>query len=257
MTAVKQTWIQRLYVVCRWLEPFVVASHRAAAALWEIGDVGRGLIEVTTIRSKTRAHGVLLHRTDEMPTGDRRVKDLIPVTDPTRTVIDCCAVLPEDAAQAVMDDACHKRLTTPGRILARVEDLAERGRNGLALARTLVERRIDGGERIESRLTRKLFSLVKASHLPNPVCLFPVTLPNGLTLHPDLSYPALMVAIEADGYEEHGKRLGWQRDKHRDNPLQVLGWIVLRFSWDDVTRRPEYVIATIEDALRSRGALLQ
>jgi very-short-patch-repair endonuclease len=64
-----------------------------------------------------------------------------------------------------------------------------------------------------------------------------------------------MIAIEAEGYEHHGPQPGWQTDMHRMNPLQNLGWIVLRFSWGDVTERREYVISTVEDAFRCRGIL--
>jgi hypothetical protein len=256
VAAARPSWVQRLYAVCRWFEPFVVASHRSAARLLELGDVRSSILEVTISCERRGASDVVLHSTDDMRSSDRRVKDQIPVTDPTRTVIDCCAVLPERSAEAVLDDACHQGLTTPERVLQRIDDLAARGRRGIALARALCERRIDRGESVESRLTRMLLRLIQQSHLPNPVTLFPVTLANGVTLHPDLSYPASLIAIEAEGYEHHGPRPGWQMDMHRFNPLQVLGWIVLRFSWEDVVRRPEYVIATIEDALRQRGAIL-
>lgn len=108
----------------------------------------------------------------------------------------------------------------------------------------------------ESRLTRKVLRLIREGALPIPASLHPVRLRNGVTIHPDLAYPEFMIAIEADGWKDHGRPDGWQRDKHRDNPLQTLGWIVLRFTWEDVTDRPAYVIETIADALRSRGALL-
>ena len=62
-----------------------------------------------------------------------------------------------------------------------------------------------------------------------------------------------MIAIEADGWRDHGRKQGWQGDMHRGNPLQNMGWIVLRFSWEDVTTRPGYVLETIADALRRRG----
>lgn len=62
--------------------------------------------------------------------------------------------------------------------------------------------------------------------------------------------------MEADSYKHHGDWAGQQRDMRRTDLLQPLGWIVLRFSWEDVTQRPRYVIATIEDALKQRGVLV-
>lgn len=228
--AVKPSWLQEMYAVCRWLEPSVVASHRSAAVVWNLGDIPPGIFEVTVAEATRQAADVRVHVTDQMPRSHRRVRQLVPVTDPARTVIDCCGVMSEKAALAVIDDACHAQLTTPDHLLHRIEELAARGRNGVGLARKLVRQRIDNDEAPESRLTRMLLRLIQASTLPNPMSLVPVTLPNGVTIHPDLGYPSLKIAIEADGWKEHGKPAGWQGDRHRDNPLQTLGWIVLRFT---------------------------
>lgn len=253
MAAVPQSWEQQLYALCRWLEPDVVASHRAAARLLGLGDIKTDLLEVTVPVKRERPPGVIIHTSDVMPPCDRRIRRLIPATDATRTAIDCCAVLSEKSAQAVIDDACHHRMTTPDRLIQRIDGLAARGRNGVGLARELVEARIRNLEMPESRLTRMVLRLIQESPLPNPVSLHPVELPSGVTIHPDLAYPWLLIAIEADGWGEHGRPEGWQRDRHRDNPLQNLGWIVLRFTWEDVTMRQEYVLRTVADALRRRG----
>jgi hypothetical protein len=175
--AVPRSWLQELYAVCRWLEPDVVVSHRAAARYWQLGDLRQEIIEVTAPTTGRRADDVLIHTTDE----------------------------------------CKGP---------------------------------------ESRLTRMLLRLIQRSSLPDPQCLFPVRLPSGVTIHPDLGYPWLKIAIEADGWKEHGKPTGWQGDRDRDNPLQSNGWIVLRLTWYDVTQRPQYCLDTIADALRQRGSLL-
>jgi hypothetical protein len=41
----------------------------------------------------------------------------------------------------------------------------------------------------------------------------------------------------------------FQLDRQRDNLAQLAGWIILRFTWDDIVKRPSYVIATVRDAL--------
>jgi hypothetical protein len=127
-----------------------------------------------------------------------------------------------------------------------------KGRRGLGRARRLIAKRIREGARPESRLTRKLLNLIVAAALPIPVSLHEIRLPDGRILHPDLAYPDLMIAIEADSYKHHGDDRGWRSDIHRDNGLQPAGWIVLRFTWDDVVNKPDYVIQTITDALRAR-----
>lgn len=44
------------------------------------------------------------------------------------------------------------------------------------------------------------------------------------------------------------------RDHHRRNELSELGWTVLVFTWLDVTREPERVLATVRRA-RARSSM--
>ena len=256
--AAPSSQLQEIYSACRWLGPEAFASHRSAARIWQLGDVtSDGRPEVTVVgKDRKSSNGVIVHRTGELLGCDRRTKNLIPVTDPTRTVIDCCAVLSDRGAEAVMDDALHARYTTVDRLTSRLDALAGCGRNGTGRARRLLARRIAEVERPESRLTRRVLRLIQASALPNPVSLHAIRLPDGRTLHPDLAYPDLLIAIEADSYKHHAHERGWLTDIDRDNVLQGLGWIVLRFTWKDVTTRPDYVIARIAEALRRRGLLV-
>ena len=57
------------------------------------------------------------------------------------------------------------------------------------------------------------------------------------------------MAIEVDGYEHHSSPEAFQRDRTRQNRLVALGWTVLRFTWDDVVKRPAMVAQTIRDAV--------
>lgn len=65
----------------------------------------------------------------------------------------------------------------------------------------------------------------------------------------DFAYPALMLAIEVDGYGPHSSRRAFQNDRDRQNVLVGLGWTVLRFTWADVVKRPDHVAAVIREAI--------
>ncbi|MDQ1246598.1 MAG: hypothetical protein QG597_966 [Actinomycetota bacterium] len=67
----------------------------------------------------------------------------------------------------------------------------------------------------------------------------------------DLAFPEQKVFIEIDGRAYHGLDR-FQHDRTRQNLLVQAGWTVLRFTWEDVTRRPEHVVAQIRDVLESR-----
>ena len=61
-------------------------------------------------------------------------------------------------------------------------------------------------------------------------------------------YAELRLAIEVDGFEHHSSPDAFQRDRTRQNRLVALGWTVLRFTWEDVVKRPAMVAQTIRDA---------
>jgi very-short-patch-repair endonuclease len=65
----------------------------------------------------------------------------------------------------------------------------------------------------------------------------------------DFAYVAERVIIEVDGRLFHGPDVH-ESDRERDNAAGLAGWRVLRFTWHMVTKRPDYVLATIAEALR-------
>lgn len=65
----------------------------------------------------------------------------------------------------------------------------------------------------------------------------------------DLADPERRIAIEADGRAAHDGPDALYEDRFRQNVLVLAGWVVLRFTWADVLRRPGYVVATVRRAL--------
>jgi very-short-patch-repair endonuclease len=57
----------------------------------------------------------------------------------------------------------------------------------------------------------------------------------------DVAIPARRIAIEVDGMAYHTDVDRFQRDRSKHNALTALGWTVLRFTWADLTQRPDYV----------------
>ena len=57
---------------------------------------------------------------------------------------------------------------------------------------------------------------------------------------PDLVDTRLRVLVECDSFEWHGSREALERDARRYTRLAVAGWIVIRLTYDDVMRHPEY-----------------
>jgi len=68
----------------------------------------------------------------------------------------------------------------------------------------------------------------------------------------DLADEALGIVLEADSFEFHGERAALSRDCERYDELVARGWLVLRFTWEQVMLRPEWVAGVIERTVRRR-----
>ncbi|HET6988341.1 MAG TPA: DUF559 domain-containing protein, partial [Kribbella sp.] len=68
----------------------------------------------------------------------------------------------------------------------------------------------------------------------------------------DLGHRVARLAVEADGYEFHGSRRDFAADCHRYDELVAAGWLVLRFTYEQVIGDPAWVVATIRAALAQR-----
>jgi very-short-patch-repair endonuclease len=79
----------------------------------------------------------------------------------------------------------------------------------------------------------------------------------GLPFHQwkiDIAFPGARLAIEIDGWAWHTDVERFRTDRHKGNALVKAGWTVLRFTWHDLTNRPDYVLAQIQAALRAARA---
>ncbi len=59
--------------------------------------------------------------------------------------------------------------------------------------------------------------------------------------------------LEVDGWAWHHAPDRFQRDRARQNALISAGWVVLRFTWLDLTNDPAGVIRQVRDALWKRS----
>lgn len=73
-------------------------------------------------------------------------------------------------------------------------------------------------------------------------------LPNGGIVWLDSAYPDKLLFLETCGWGPHRNRRAFVRDRRRENQVVLLGWKPLGFTWDDVTLRPEEMVAEVEAA---------
>ncbi|MEA2310426.1 MAG: hypothetical protein QOE28_394, partial [Solirubrobacteraceae bacterium] len=69
----------------------------------------------------------------------------------------------------------------------------------------------------------------------------------------DFTWTAQRVAVEVDGWETHGTRAAFGRDRRRSTELTLAGWTVVRFTYDDIVHEPGYVARALSELLAARG----
>ena len=229
------------------------ASHRAAAAIWGI-DLGRQpTIEVVTTRpSSSRTPGVIVHRPLRLPPHHTTVERGIPLTTVPRTLVDLGATVPEFLVARALEVSLTRRLVTMDDVVRMIAESGGRGRRGVGVLRRVVDGRDLGARPADSVLEAAMARLCRDAGLPEPEYQYEVVV-GGRRRRLDFAYPALLIAIELDGWAEHLRIEKFRDDRVRANDLTLLGWTVVRFTWHDVIHRPGYVASTLRRLLVDRN----
>jgi very-short-patch-repair endonuclease len=69
----------------------------------------------------------------------------------------------------------------------------------------------------------------------------------------DLADRSLRIVVECDGFETHGGRDAFVRDLVRFTSLVSAGWRPLRFTWEQVMFRPEWVVRRVRATVDLAG----
>lgn len=203
-----------------------------------------GLAHVHTGRGRS-ATGVVVHGVLPCPGDVVTVSAGHRVTSRPRTVLDCLATFD-------LDEALDLYAWATTRQVVRREDVVEElrarfGRPGArTLRRLLVLTRGGAVSAAEHRLHATLRRAgvtgwragVRIEDLDGPVAVV------------DVLFPRSRLVVEVDGERAHSGREAFVADRRRQNRLVNAGYRVLRFTWWDLTERPDAVIAEIRRALR-------
>jgi very-short-patch-repair endonuclease len=212
-------------------------SHREAAALHGIRPSNRTRIDVTTAtRGRARLPRIELHGS-RLDRSDVAVRAAIPVTTLARTIVDLAGVVSKDhLARALGEAERLGALDVEAIEAARRRVRGRRGRGDAVLRAVLESHRAHGATLIRSQLEERFLALVEAHGLPRPRLNAHV---EGCEV--DALWRDHRLVVELDGYAFHHTRRAFQRDRSKANALALHGYVVLRYTHDDVTRCPERV----------------
>ena len=218
------------------------ASHHAALGLYAVRPLPRGAVDVTVVGRRVRQRGVRAHSTRFLHADERRELRGIPVTSPARALLEVASELTARELADAVELAQIKRLVTKAE-LARAIERSPR-RRGVAALRALVEEPAF----TRSLAERKLVALLRAAKLPEPVF-------NALVEHQEVDalWQRQRVVLEFDSYGFHATRAAFERDRRKTADLTRARYLVLRTTWNELTRHSHALIARIAEALALSG----
>ncbi|MEV4508766.1 DUF559 domain-containing protein [Dactylosporangium sp. NPDC049525] len=222
-------------------------SHTSALEVWRLPAPATGPIHLTVEHGHQLrgATGVRVHRR-KAPLDDVAVRDRMRVVRVERAVVDSWPLLELDAGRAPAIVAVNRRMTTPDRLMAAVEQAPRiGGRRGLV---RLVEL-LQAGCRSQLELWGYQRVFVGAG-FEGLRWQAPVRI-GGHTVYLDAFDAGTGVDFELDGTEFHAGLADRERDLRRDAALQAEGFTVVRFSHARLRRDPDGVR---RDALAVMGA---
>lgn len=166
------------------------------------------------------------------------------VTSPVRTVVDCALDLPFDEALSVADSATRNGLDRQA-LLGAVAALSPQHR-----------RKASGVLKHFSAEAENPFeSVLRAICLGIPGLSLEVQhviKDKGFYARVDIAEVALRIVIEAESLAHHADRDDLRRDCRRYTGLAGRGWVVLRFTWDEVMGDPDYVREAVRRTVEVR-----
>jgi very-short-patch-repair endonuclease len=217
-----------------------VVSHRSAALHWgwrmkTVPD--KPDVLVPRNRKHVREWEAALHwgslTSDEIE-GD--------YTSQRRTITDCMRGLPFDEALSIADSSLRMRSFQQPTLMELAAEV--KGTGAPQARRVAAEASGEADNPFESVLRAISLDVAGLRLVPQ------VVLAEGPVLRPDLVDESLRLVVEAESFEWHGERSQLVRDCKRYTRLTLLGWWVMRFSWEAVMLNPDYVRACLEEFVR-------
>ena len=228
-----------------------VLSHRDAAMLWGLMRSSRRLIDVTSTGQKGRKlPGIDLHTAALLPC-DVSAHSGIPCTSPSRTMLDFAAV----AAPRPLERAYEHGWLLGLLDLRTLWDVLDRagGHHGARRLKALVSSYRAGTNLTNSTLEELFLRLIDEGGVERPELNVHLPVP-GEEMNVDCLWRAnrLVVEIDSRRYHQLNPR-AFTEDRRRDRVLRLAGYNPVRFTDEELVRRPQHVIETVV-ALLARGA---
>jgi hypothetical protein len=232
--------------------PDAVVSHQSAAHLHGFPSLPEPKPTVVVPSHTThRFPGVTVRRCSDLIQAEVTDIDGLPVTNVPRTLFDLSRLLRFREFDSIGESLVIAEMMSLDQFDETTERLARRGKGGSRYARLFLEIRA-GSDSNATVLERKGRAVLARGGLPEPAAQHPI--PWTSTRRFDDAYPRAQLAIEWDSRAWHQQRAAMAADRRRDREAAAHGWVVLRFTWDDITETPYEIVSTVKTLLSDRSA---
>jgi very-short-patch-repair endonuclease len=212
-------------------------SHFSAAALWGMVPEPPRLVHVTLVGRDAgrRRSGIEVHQTRMVDSRDVTIHHGIPVTRPARVVLDIAPGLSDRQLERTFDRGLKERRFSRHAVATVVARNLQRPAATRLKALAEAQGRFSTATR--SPPEEALLKLIRAGGLPEPevnAWLAPYEV--------DFLWRAQRLVVEVDGYAFHATHRSFEADHARDLELEARGFDVVRYTADQITQRPEWVL---------------
>ncbi len=228
------------------------ASHYCSGVLMHLGLGVRRLIDISTPSAKGRTlDGIRVHSAATLMPQDVTVIDNIPCTSLARTLLDIAEVGTQREVERALDAAEQQQILD----MAAIDDVLARanGRHGTKLLRKVLREHYVGSTPTRNDLEEAFLAIARAIGFPPDAVNVWIPFPDGGGAEADFLYRDQRLIVETDGRDSHAIRKAFHSDRRRDARLMLLGWRVVRFTWQQVMYEPDYVAATLRGLLAQAG----
>jgi hypothetical protein len=221
-----------------------VFSHTTAAWLWSLIETEPKRIHLTVPGRRSSLPDVRMHhsRRIELPSphrAGRTIRPELPVTSVERALIDLAAMVSMRQLRRALAEADYRGLLDPRDLRA----VLGKGRPGSRALSEAIARHLPQLAETFSELEERFLKLCESAGLPLPAVNATVG-----RMRVDALWREQGLAVELDGGAAHSGLAAMKRDREQ-MALRSMGFRVVRYSWDQIVKRPDAVIADLRRLL--------
>jgi hypothetical protein len=221
-----ESWERRAVTAVLASGPTAVASHAAAARLWNFAHLPADAFDVTVRVDRVSSVSVRrpgVHRTLVLTSDDVAVRSGIACTSFERTLCDCTKLLTEYQLGRVLDDGLRRKEAALPRLLRCAARLDSGPGRKLSIIKTLLAARDESFHPGGSGSELDVLRVIRDAELPLPVQQHSVRV-SGHTYELDFAWPDRMVFLEYYGLAVHSGASAVAHDSRRQTALVAAGW---------------------------------